>query len=247
MSRPKSLSFRGLISFLLLCVPAAPAMAAEPEGANLVRQLGDDSYQVRQQAVQQLSDLGLKAQDALMAGLKDSDPQVRRQCRWILSDVMEGEFQQRVQAFLADTEDKQPHRIPGWERYPRSDRQRRRRPQAVRRDAQGRAEPDRVAGGRSRGGRRGAHAAPAATHAGDAVARSQGPQDSLAGHHRGAVVRALRSEGRIAEPERGFVLAELHPARGLPEGAHGRAVQARRAETGRPVDAAARRATTTCT
>ena len=117
MSRPKSVLFRGLISSLLLLSACGAALAAEPDGASLVRQLGDDAYQVRQQALQQLSELGLKAQDALMAGLKDSDPQVRRQCRWILSDVMEGEFQQRVQAFLADTEDKQPHRIPGWERF----------------------------------------------------------------------------------------------------------------------------------
>lgn len=117
MSRPICLPFRGLIPSVLLLLVCGAASAAEPEGANLVRQLGDDSYQVRQQAAKQLADLELKAQDALQAGLKDSDPQIRRQCRWILSDVMEGEFQQRVQAFLADTEDKQQHRIPGWERY----------------------------------------------------------------------------------------------------------------------------------
>ena len=117
MSRPMCVPLRVLISCMSLLLACGVVRAAEPEGANLVRQLGDDSYQARQQAVQQLSELGLKAQDALQAGLKDADPQVRRQCRWILSEVLEGEFQQRVQAFLADTEDKQQHRIPGWERF----------------------------------------------------------------------------------------------------------------------------------
>jgi len=109
-----------LILLSLLAVPCGVARAQGPEGAALVQQLGDDSYPVRVRAAQQLAELGLKASEALTAGLKHVDPQVRRHCRWILADVMEADFQQRLKAFQADTEDKEDHRMPGWERYRRT-------------------------------------------------------------------------------------------------------------------------------
>lgn len=101
--------------------PAAAAPAgqpgATPDPSALVAQLGDESYEVRQQAAEQLAKLGLPARQALEEGLHHADPEVRRRCRWILADVLEADYQRRLEAFVADTEGKQQHDIPGWNRY----------------------------------------------------------------------------------------------------------------------------------
>jgi len=96
-----------------------PLPTAPDSPASLVRQLGDDSYAARRRAAQQLAALGLKAREALLEGLKTSDPEVRRQCRWILADVFETDFQQRLMAFAADTREEPDHGLPGWRRYRR--------------------------------------------------------------------------------------------------------------------------------
>jgi len=100
--------------------PAEPEQAVEPEIEALVQKLGDDSFEARQRASQDLAALGLKARDALHAGLKHADPEVRRRCRWILQDVLETDFQNRLKAFLTDKEGKGQHDLPGWERYRRT-------------------------------------------------------------------------------------------------------------------------------
>jgi len=97
-----------------------PAPAAASEEAALAEKLGDPSYEVRLRAAELLRDLGLKAQDALAAGLGHADPEVRRRCRWILEDVLEADFQRRLQAFVADKQGKGDHGLPGWERYRRT-------------------------------------------------------------------------------------------------------------------------------
>jgi len=96
-----------------------PVPAAPDSPAALVRQLGDDSYAARRRSAQQLAALGLKAREALLVGLKTSDPEVRRQCRGILADVFETDFQQRLKAFAADTQEESDHGLPGWRRYRR--------------------------------------------------------------------------------------------------------------------------------
>jgi len=97
-----------------------PAPAAGSEESALVEKLGDPSYEIRRRAAEMLRDLGLKARDALAAGLEHADPEVRRRCRWILEDVFEADFQRRLQAFVADKQGKGDHDLPGWERYRRT-------------------------------------------------------------------------------------------------------------------------------
>ena len=99
---------------------AQTAESKRPEAAALVRQLDDDSYEARQQAAKQLADLGLKARDALVAGLDDPSAEVRRRCRWLLRDVLEADFRNRLQAFEADRQGNQDHDLPGWEQYRRT-------------------------------------------------------------------------------------------------------------------------------
>ncbi len=94
----------------------------EPAAAELsawVRQLGDPSYLVRRQAAERLARAGLSASQTLQAGLNDPDPEIRRQCRWILADVLEADFQRRVEVFLADHQGTGNHDLPGWQRFRR--------------------------------------------------------------------------------------------------------------------------------
>jgi len=125
MIRCRAVLFCGL-AHLLLARPvlgdSPTAKTEQPAAAEteaLVEELGDDSYETRKRASQDLAAMGLKARDALQAGLKHADPEVRRRCRWILQDVLEADFQGRLKAFLADDEAKQQHDLPGWERYRR--------------------------------------------------------------------------------------------------------------------------------
>jgi outer membrane protein assembly factor BamB len=96
---------------------AASGSAEKLDPAALVRQLGDDSYQARTQAAEQLAELGLKAREALLVGRQDRDPQIRRACRWLLGEVLEADFQQRLKAFQADATDKDDHGFSGWRRF----------------------------------------------------------------------------------------------------------------------------------
>ncbi len=94
-----------------------PKAAKVFSAAELVRQLGDDAYQTRQQAGEQLAAMGLDARGALEAGVQHSDAEVRRRCRWILQDVLEADFQHRLRVFLADAGGEMEHDLPGWARF----------------------------------------------------------------------------------------------------------------------------------
>jgi len=85
--------------------------------ADLVLQLADESYVARQQAEQSLTDMGITARDALLAGLQLPDLEIRRGCQRVLAHVLELDYQQRLKAFVEDREGKQSHHLPGWDRY----------------------------------------------------------------------------------------------------------------------------------
>jgi hypothetical protein len=108
---------RFLLSLLLLLLSAAWAMADNPRARELVRRLGDESYRVREEASKELLQLGLAAREALLQGVKDSDLEVRRRCRDLLPSILEADRQARLDSLLADTEDKQDHGLPGWNRF----------------------------------------------------------------------------------------------------------------------------------
>ena len=80
-----------------------PKLTAE-EMAALVRQAGDDSYQMRHDASAKLREAGLDARESLSAGLDHDDPEISRRCRWILADVMEDDFRRRLRAFMVETD-----------------------------------------------------------------------------------------------------------------------------------------------
>lgn len=96
-------------------VQAPPPLPAELEA--LVRKLGHNEYKERKQAADKLTAIGLPARDALLGGLKFPDPEVRRACRRILASVLEEDYQKRLAAFVADSDGKLDHQLPGWTRF----------------------------------------------------------------------------------------------------------------------------------
>ena len=65
--------------------PAADAPRATAE--QLVQQLGNDSYQQRERASQQLRDIGLQAKAALQGGMRHPDPEISQHCRRLWDEV----------------------------------------------------------------------------------------------------------------------------------------------------------------
>lgn len=93
-----------------LSVPAsAPAV--------LVRQLGDKSYLTRQRAQRRLQEIGVPAKVALQAALNDSDAEIRFRARQALEHVLNLDFQQKLETFLAASTDCEDDCLPGWQRF----------------------------------------------------------------------------------------------------------------------------------
>jgi HEAT repeat protein len=63
--------------------------ADEKKLQSLVRQLGDDSYPVREEASKKLTALGPRARPALTAALKDGDPEIARRAEECLKTIEE--------------------------------------------------------------------------------------------------------------------------------------------------------------
>jgi hypothetical protein len=57
------------------------------------------------------------AQNARLADKDCRRSQIFRECRRLMEEPVDGEVQQRLQAFQADSEDKEDHNIPGWRRF----------------------------------------------------------------------------------------------------------------------------------
>ena len=93
------------------------AAQAAREAVELVRKLGDDSFEVRQRSTLRLARIGLPAKEALLEGLKADDAEVRMRCRRVLAIVLDLDLKTRIEAFAADRDGKQQHDLPGWERY----------------------------------------------------------------------------------------------------------------------------------
>jgi hypothetical protein len=103
-------------AFLLaLIVFHAPAQTTEP--AELVKQLGDEAFAVREKAREELLKLGPAAEAALRKGTADQDIQVREISQQLLNRLLEAKRAGRLQAFLDDKDDRLNPPLPGWKRF----------------------------------------------------------------------------------------------------------------------------------
>jgi hypothetical protein len=90
---------------------ATPAIASpslnekqQEEARNLVKQLGDPSYKVRDLASAKLVRMGSGVEAILREGMKCPDPEIRFRCRTILPLALTYELERRLQVFLAGKE-----------------------------------------------------------------------------------------------------------------------------------------------
>ncbi len=109
-----------VLFFMANCLVPARAddtAAAKDELAALIKQLGDASFKVRESAAKQLLDRGLDARDALRSALDHSDLEIRLRADQLLVAIAQRDLNQRLSAFLDDTEGKQEHDLPAWKRF----------------------------------------------------------------------------------------------------------------------------------
>ena len=101
----------------LVAADASKAPSPAKESADLVRRLSDEDFEVRDAAVQRLSELGKTAEAALRQGISDEDPEVRRQCQILLERATRSELTVALDAFLVDHQDKHVLKLPAWTRF----------------------------------------------------------------------------------------------------------------------------------
>src|SRR4051794_20080230 len=106
MTRNVALLTLPLVAALLLVGPGTagagrPAPKAEEfkKARALVRRLGDADFRVREQATRELFKMGLASKEALLAGSRSDDLEVRRRCRELLPAVLVADLRARVDGF----------------------------------------------------------------------------------------------------------------------------------------------------
>jgi hypothetical protein len=89
--------------------------AVSPEDAkNLVGQLGNDQFSVRESATNSLIQIGVEAKPILVAASNSNDAEVKLRARSILSKIVDADFQRRLAAFEADRDGSGNTTLPGW-------------------------------------------------------------------------------------------------------------------------------------
>jgi len=102
--------------------PDPKELAVPPEVLSkarlLIQQLGSDSYREREQAQAELAKMGRLARPALLEAI-DQHPsaEVRFRASLLLPQASAEDLKARLEAFLADTEAKYEHALPGLSRF----------------------------------------------------------------------------------------------------------------------------------
>ncbi len=126
-----SFAFAVFVSFV--AIAATPARGAPPskpdadpksltvpteelsKARELVQKLGSETFVERESAEHDLAAMGRLARAALLDGVNlDPDPEIRARCRTLLPKATAEEMKARLDSFLADTEGKYEHDLPGW-------------------------------------------------------------------------------------------------------------------------------------
>lgn len=111
----------GLTGHALAAPPSAdPKSLTVPDedrskARELVRKLGSEVFLEREDAENELSAMGRLARAALLEGANnDPDPEIRARCNGLLPRATAFEMKARLDSFLADTEGRYEHDLPGW-------------------------------------------------------------------------------------------------------------------------------------
>ena len=112
-----------LVGFLLVAGRAAAEEAkkettADPaKTAALVQKLGDNSFEVREDAHKQLEQMGKDAIKALEQGAESEDLEISSRSKRLLALATRTEIEVALDAFLADKETKLILKLPSYERF----------------------------------------------------------------------------------------------------------------------------------
>src|SRR5262249_38882373 len=96
---------------------AAASADSDERIAAVVRQLGNPSYALREQASRELAKFGARAKAEVAKALDSRDPEVRHRARQAYVRIIDEEFKLRVAAFIADAKGDADHDLPGWQRF----------------------------------------------------------------------------------------------------------------------------------
>jgi hypothetical protein len=97
----------------LLVPPAVTAKARE-----LIQRLGSEDFREREVAQEALAGMKRMARPALLGAVSThDDPEVRRRCSELLVNADEDDLRARLEVFLADTENRYEHDIPGMRTF----------------------------------------------------------------------------------------------------------------------------------
>lgn len=107
---------------------AAPSVSPDPKSLDvpseqleraklLVRKLGSESYTDREAATRELRDMGRLALPVLGDAANDLDPEIRFRSELLLPAAVADDFEARMATFLADSEGKFEHELPGWDKF----------------------------------------------------------------------------------------------------------------------------------
>lgn len=122
---------RTCFAFSLFIGLTAPVAASSPDpkslsipsdelskSRDLVKQLGSEQFNEREEAELALAKMGRLARPALLEGV-NSDPnaEVRSRCSTLLPKATALEMKARMDVFLADVEGKYDHDLPGWHQF----------------------------------------------------------------------------------------------------------------------------------
>ena len=119
-----------LSGFAAPAADAPPAPKANPDpkslevapdelsrARELVQKLSSEGFREREEAERELAAMGRLARAALLDGVNaDPDPEVRHRCSALLPRATAEEMQARLDTFLADTENRYDHNLPGWQK-----------------------------------------------------------------------------------------------------------------------------------
>jgi hypothetical protein len=112
---------KAVLLFTAICyanpIVRADSAADRARVHELVLSLGSRDYRTREKATQDLSEMGRAAYAELRHGADDPDPEIRARCNRLLPHAYELEMKARIDAFVADTQGKHVHDLPGWERF----------------------------------------------------------------------------------------------------------------------------------
>lgn len=107
---------------IVITVLAGSALAAPQAGdpgsaefvtaSELVKQLGDTKFAVREESAKKLLEMGRTSIAALRDGAKSDDEEIRSRCVSLIAKVKAAEWKRRADAYVADVDGKQQHDLP---------------------------------------------------------------------------------------------------------------------------------------